>query len=26
VLPSTPLENLQLLVDTVHEWQVARVA
>ena len=26
VLPSTPLENLQLLVDTVHEWEVARVA
>ena len=26
VLPATPLENLQLLVDTVHEWQVARVA
>lgn len=26
VLPSTPLENLQLLVETVHEWQVARVA
>jgi len=26
VLPSTPLENLQLLVDTVHQWQVARVA
>ncbi|GAC1504924.1 MAG: uroporphyrinogen decarboxylase [Candidatus Dormibacteraceae bacterium] len=25
VMPSTPLENLQLLVDTVHEWQVARV-
>jgi uroporphyrinogen decarboxylase len=25
VLPSTPLENLQLLVETVHEWQVARV-
>jgi uroporphyrinogen decarboxylase len=26
VLPSTPLENLQLLIETVHEWQVARVA
>jgi uroporphyrinogen decarboxylase len=26
VLPSTSLENLQLLVETVHEWQVARVA
>jgi uroporphyrinogen decarboxylase len=26
VLPETPLENLQLLVETVHEWQVARVA
>jgi uroporphyrinogen decarboxylase len=26
VMPSTPLENLQLLVETVHEWQVARVA
>ena len=26
VLPTTPLENLQLLVETVHEWQVARVA
>jgi uroporphyrinogen decarboxylase len=26
VLPATPLENLQLLVETVHEWQVARVA
>ncbi|HEY2598027.1 MAG TPA: uroporphyrinogen decarboxylase [Candidatus Dormibacteraeota bacterium] len=26
VLPPTPLENLQLLVDTVHEWEVARVA
>ena len=25
VHPSTPLENLQLLVETVHEWQVARV-
>ncbi|HZK75191.1 MAG TPA: uroporphyrinogen decarboxylase family protein, partial [Clostridia bacterium] len=25
VLPSTPLENLQLLVETVHEWQVASV-
>jgi uroporphyrinogen decarboxylase len=25
VLPSTPLENLQLLIETVHEWQVARV-
>lgn len=26
VLPSTPLENLQLLVETVHEWEAARVA
>ncbi|MDQ6876930.1 MAG: uroporphyrinogen decarboxylase [Candidatus Dormibacteraeota bacterium] len=26
VLPSTPLESLQLLIETVHEWQVARVA
>jgi uroporphyrinogen decarboxylase len=26
VLPSTPLENLHLLIDTVHEWEVARVA
>jgi uroporphyrinogen decarboxylase len=26
VLPATPLENLQLLIDTVHEWEVARVA
>jgi uroporphyrinogen decarboxylase len=26
VLPSTRLENLQLLVETVHEWEVARVA
>ena len=26
VLPPTPLENLQLLVETVHEWEVARVA
>ena len=26
VLPSTPLENLQLLIETVHEWKVARVA
>jgi uroporphyrinogen decarboxylase len=26
VLPSTPVGNLQLLVETVHEWQVARVA
>ena len=26
VMPSTPLENLQLLIETVHEWQVARVA
>ncbi|MFI4985775.1 MAG: uroporphyrinogen decarboxylase [Candidatus Dormiibacterota bacterium] len=25
VHPSTPLENLQLLIETVHEWQVARV-
>jgi uroporphyrinogen decarboxylase len=26
VHPATPLENLQTLVETVHEWQVARVA
>jgi uroporphyrinogen decarboxylase len=26
VLPATPLENLQLLIDTVHDWEVARVA
>jgi uroporphyrinogen decarboxylase len=26
VLPETPLINLQLLVETVHEWNVARVA
>jgi len=26
VLPETPLENLQLLVETVHEWQPARLA
>lgn len=26
VLPSTPLENLQLLVETVHETEVVRVA
>jgi len=26
VLPATPLENLQILVETVHEWRVARVA
>ena len=26
VLPQTPLENLQLLVETVHEWQEAHVA
>jgi uroporphyrinogen decarboxylase len=26
VMPSTPLENLQLLIETVHEWHVARVA
>ena len=26
VMPSTPLENLQLLVETVHQWEVARVA
>jgi uroporphyrinogen decarboxylase len=26
VLPETPLENLQLLVETVHEWEPARVA
>jgi uroporphyrinogen decarboxylase len=26
VLPETPLENLQLLVETVHEWEVASVA
>jgi uroporphyrinogen decarboxylase len=25
VLPETPLENLQLLVETVHEWEVAPV-
>jgi uroporphyrinogen decarboxylase len=25
VLPETPLENLQLLVETVHEWEPARV-
>jgi uroporphyrinogen decarboxylase len=25
VLPATPLENLQLLIDTVHQWEVARV-
>lgn len=25
VHPSTPLENLQLLIETVHEWQVAHV-
>ena len=26
VLPSTPLENLQLLIETVHESEVVRVA
>ena len=26
VLPATPLENLRLLIETVHEWEVARVA
>ena len=26
VLPPTPLENLQLLVEAVHEWEIARVA
>jgi uroporphyrinogen decarboxylase len=26
VHPATPLENLQLLVETVHEWQAAHVA
>ena len=26
VLPETPLENLQLLVETVHEWEPARIA
>ena len=26
VLPETPLENLQLLVETVHEWEAAHVA
>jgi uroporphyrinogen decarboxylase len=26
VLPETPLANLELLVETVHEWNVARVA
>ena len=26
VLPPTPLENLQLLIETVHEWKPARVA
>lgn len=26
VLPETPLENLQLLIETVHEWEVASVA
>jgi uroporphyrinogen decarboxylase len=25
VLPETPLENLQLLVETVHEWEPAKV-
>ena len=25
VHPATPLDNLQVLVETVHEWQVARV-
>jgi uroporphyrinogen decarboxylase len=26
VLPETPLETLQLLVETVHEWEPARIA
>jgi uroporphyrinogen decarboxylase len=26
VLPETPLENLQLLVETVHQWEPARAA
>lgn len=26
VLPATPLENLQLLIETVHQWEVACVA
>jgi uroporphyrinogen decarboxylase len=26
VLPATSLENLHLLIETVHEWEVARVA
>ncbi len=26
VLPETPLENLQVLVETVHEWEPVRVA
>jgi len=26
VLPETPLENLLVLVETVHEWEPARVA
>jgi len=26
LLPATQLENLQLLIETVHEWEVARVA
>jgi len=26
VMPATPLENLQLLIETVHQWEVARVA
>jgi uroporphyrinogen decarboxylase len=25
VLPETPLENLQILVETVHQWEPARV-
>jgi uroporphyrinogen decarboxylase len=26
VLPATPLDNLHLLIETVHEWEAARVA
>ena len=26
VLPDTPLENLQVLIETVHEWEAAQVA
>jgi uroporphyrinogen decarboxylase len=26
VMPATPLENLQLLIETVHQWELARVA